>query len=292
MLDLALAALLGLSQDPARIEELVKKLGAADFAEREKAAEELRKEGKAAEGALRKAAASEDPEVRTRAQALLEELEAEKPRRRPGPPPGFQGFRGSSVQVQTVNGDSTYVITPGDGAPALTFRKKGEGAVKLESVDEKGKPLQAEAENVAAFLKEHKGLAERFGISEEGIHYAGARVPFKGGMFDRLLPPRRPPPPPRPLPPGEERPLPPPGPDFEPVSEALRAQLGLPEGAGVTAMRDAALPGLLRFDVVVEVDGKPVGTPAELRRRASPGAVLTLIRKGERLKVGGERKDF
>jgi len=295
MLDLALAALLVL-QDPARIDELVKKLGAADFAEREKAAEELRKAGKDAEGALRKAAESEDPEVRTRARGLLEELEGPKPKRapRPGPPPGFQGFRGSSVQVQTVNGDSTYVITPGDGAPTLTFRKKGEGAVKLEFVDAKGKPVQAEADSVPAFLKDHKELAERFGITEEGIDYAGARVPFKGGLFERM-PPRNPPPferrpPPRPMPPGnEERP---PGPDFEPASEALRAQLGLAEGNGVTAMREGALPGLKRFDVIVELDGKPVGDPGELRRRHTPTSVLTVIRKGERVTLGGERKDF
>jgi hypothetical protein len=301
LLDLAFAALV-LAQEPDRIDELVRKLGAEDFAEREKAGEELRRLGKPAEEALRKAAESEDPEVRRRARGLLDELAGKPPAPpkrgpRPGPPPGFQGFRGSSVQVRTVNGDSTYILTPGDGAPALTFHKKREGAVKLEVADEKGKPLTAEAGSIAAFLKDHKELAERFGITEEGIDYAGARVGFKGGILERMPP--RPPFPfeprrgPRPEPPPgpDERPLPT-GPDFEPASEALRAQLGLAEGQGVTVLREGALPGLKRFDVVVELDGEPVGDPGNLRRRAKPGSVFKVVRKGERLAVGGDRKDF
>jgi hypothetical protein len=301
MLTALVLAAVALAQDPARIDELVKKLGSEDFAEREKAAAELRGIGKPAEEALRKAAESEDPEVKRRARGLLDELAGRKPEDpgrgpRRGPPPGFQGFRGSSVQVQTVNGASTYVITPGDGAPALTFRKKVEGAVKLEFTDEKGKPRAFEAATLEAFLKDQKELAERFGITEEGIAYAGARVSFKGGLLDRVLPPRPPferRPPPRPLPPEEgERPLPPPGPDFEPASEALRAQLGLPEGRGVTVLRDGALPGLQRFDVVLEVDGKPVGEPPELRRLFKPGSALTLLRKGEKKTLSGDRKDF
>ena len=105
-----------------QIQELIKKLGSDDFTVREQATEDLKKAGKNAREALKKAAdESEDPEVRQRARSILEELaKAEKP----APPPrrqlpGFQGLSG--VMVRTVNGDSTYTITPADGSPVLTF---------------------------------------------------------------------------------------------------------------------------------------------------------------------------
>jgi hypothetical protein len=310
LLSLALAALATLAQEPPPIDELIRKLGSEDFAEREKATEELRRIGKPAEEALRKAAESDDPEVRTRAQALLRGAAPApkgkpfdpaqgkpEPRRapRPGPFPGFPGFRGSSVQVQSVNGASTYLITPGDGAPSITFRKGADGAVKLEYTDGDGKAQVAEAASLEAFLKDHAELARRHGITEEGIDYAGARVSFKGGLFPRgnefnfNFGQRNP----RPLPPDEApRPLPPPprG-DFEPASEVLRAQLGLPDGQGWVALREGILPGLRRFDVVVEVDGRPVASPADLRNLKAQ-TPLTVIRKGEKLVLKGERKDF
>src|SRR5687768_12912549 len=109
MLMIALALML--SQDAP--EDLVRKLGVDDYAEREKATDALRKLGKGAEEALKKGQESQDPEVRSRSKALLEELKpAAAPRRAPARPPlpFGNGFRGSSVSVQTLNGDSTYVI--------------------------------------------------------------------------------------------------------------------------------------------------------------------------------------
>src|SRR5262245_54326153 len=114
-----IAALAAFSQDDEtrkKIQDLVGQLGAEEFAAREKATEELRKIGKAAEPALRKAAASEDPEVRSRVKGLLEDLAQaekpkaeEKPRRGPERPlPGFGlrglGRGGTSVQILSVNG--------------------------------------------------------------------------------------------------------------------------------------------------------------------------------------------
>jgi hypothetical protein len=178
MLTIALA--LALAQDAP--DDLVRKLGVDDYAEREKATEALRKLGKGAADALKKGQESEDPEVRSRSKALLEELKPQAaPRRAPVRPPGpfGNGFRGSSVSVQTINGDSTYTITPGDGTPALTFRKSAAGDVKLDYADETGKARTVEAASLAAFLKDHKDLAATYGISEDGIDYAGARVSFK-----------------------------------------------------------------------------------------------------------------
>ncbi len=297
MLTIALA--LALAQDAP--EDLVRKLGVDDYAEREKATDALRKLGKAAEDALRKGQESEDAEVRSRSKALLDELKpAAAPRRAPVRPPGpfGQGFRGSSVSVQTVNGDSTYVITPGDGTSALTFRKSAAGDVKLEYQDDAGKARTAEAASLAAFLKNHKELAAKYGVSEDGIDYAGARVSFKGGNapfgggFRFNFGGRR-----GPWPPEEEREEKKEAPSvqkpgFDVVSDALRAQLGLPEGQGVLVLRDEAAPGLRKHDVLLEIDGRPVSTPAEAKKAAS-GTSLTIFRKGKRETLqAAPRKDF
>lgn len=300
MLTIALA--LALSQDAP--EDLVRKLGMDDYAEREKATEALRKLGKAAEEALKKGQESQDPEVRSRSKALLEELKpAAAPRRAPARPalPFGNGFRGSSVSVQTINGDSTYVITPGDGTPALTFRKAAAGDVKLEYPDDAGKPRTAEAASLAAFLKDHKDLAAKYGVSEEGIDYAGARVSFKarnpfggpGGGFRFNFGNRKGP---WPFDDEEKEERKPeataPKPGYERVSDALRAQLGLAEGEGVLVARDDAAPGLRKHDVLLEIDGRPVGTPADAKA-ASGATTLTILRKGKRETIqAAARKDF
>lgn len=282
MLTMLLVSVLALQDDSA--DAWVKRLGDEAYAEREKATEELRKLGRAAEPALRKALESPDAEVRRRAQGLLDELA--KPRRGPRlVPPGLQGFRGSSVQVQSVNGDSTYVITPGDGSPALTFRKWAAGKVELEYRDEQGEKKTAEAASLGEFLKEQAGLAEKYGVTEEGIAYGGARVSFKGGVFSgapfRWDFGRRTP-----------KPAEPPREDFEPLGEALRAQLELPEGRGVLVSRDGALPGLLKHDILLEADGQAVGGPSDARRLGASAAAFTVLRKGKRETVKAERKDF
>ena len=290
---LSLVLSLALLQD---VEDLVRKLGSEDYAEREKATEELRRKGKDAEEALRKGQASEDPEVRSRSKALLEELaKPAAPRRAPARPPlqapFGQGFKGSSVSVQTVNGDTTYVITPGDGRPALSFRKETAGAVKLDYVDADGKARSAEAASLEAFLKDRKELADAYGISADGIDYAGAKVNFRTGRnpFDgngfRFNFGRRGP---WPAEPEAEK-----SDDFEPVSDALRSQLALPEGQGVVVARDGAAKGLKKHDVLLEIDGRPVGTLAEAKAAASGASVFTLLRRGKRETVGtAPRKDF
>ncbi len=60
--------------DPARIRALVAQLGAAEFNSREEATESLARLGSAAGPALREAARSEDPEIRSRAEHLLSRL--------------------------------------------------------------------------------------------------------------------------------------------------------------------------------------------------------------------------
>lgn len=286
---LALAALIGLTQDAGKIEQLIRELGSEEFAVRERASEELRKIGKPAEEALRKAAESGDPEVRTRARSILDDLgrpqkarAPEPPRPAPALPPGL-GLRGSSVQVRSIHGDSTYVITPGDGSPAITFLKAASGSVKLEYRDAEGKAQSAEGESLGKFLKDHGELAGKYGITEEGIEYGGARVGFKGAAlpgFDFHFG-RRP-----------GRPVEPPRSGFEPASEALRAQLGLGEGEGVVVARDEAAPGLRKNDVLLEIDGRKVGRPSDVKPLMRAESELVVLRKGKRQTVAPPRKDF
>lgn len=287
-----------------RIGELIRQLGAEEFAVREKATEELRKIGKPAEEALRKAVEGDDPEVRERARAVLESFkEADRPRP-PAPrrgAPGLPGFRGSSVTIQTINGDSTYRITPGDGSAPFTLHKDKAGAVKLEYADEKGAPKTAEAESLGKFLKDHPELAAKYGISEEGIDCGGTRVTFKGGLQGFPFPrafrmPRE-----FPLPPGFEpdEGLRADGATFEKVSEALRAQLDLPADQGLVVTRvDPGSPaegaGLRKNDILLEVDGKKMASIRDVRESLKGSRTATVLRKGKResLAPSSPRKDF
>lgn len=302
----ALVLVLGL-QDQDKIQDLIKKLGSDDFSTREQAAEELKKAGKSARPALQKAAEeSEDPEVRQRSKTILEEMaKADKPApRRVEPPsvpgrPGF-GFRGSSVTVRTVNGDSTYTINPGDGSAAITFHKAAAGPVKLDYVDQ-GESKTAQAATLEAFLKDHAELARKFGITDEGIDYAGSRVSFKGRLtpefpFPRLpLPQRRVPPPPAPLE-DEEEGTAVAGALLSTVDDSLRAQLDIPEGQGavvtkVTPGSLAAALGLRKNDVLLEIDGRKITAPEAAKGLILRESSAVVLRKGKK-EVLGQRKDF
>ncbi len=317
MKTLAILALLGGAafaqeqDDPAKkVDDLVRQLGHDEYAVREKASQELKRIGKPAEEALRKAAQGEDPEVRARARAILDDLaQAEKPRA--GEPPkrdpqralpgfGFRGLggRGSSVQVLSANGETTYKLSPGDGSPGISFRKAQGGAVRLEYADEKGASKAAEAESLEKFLKDHKELAEKYGITEDGIDTGGARVSFKGGAFGGA-----------PLPRlfrfrqgfpflDEEEELRAGGASFERPSDALRAQLEIPAGQGLVVGRvaegsDAAAAGLQKSDVLLEIDGKKIASLQDVKDALKRGASATVLRKGRKETLSPpRRKDY
>jgi hypothetical protein len=298
------ALLLALGQDSDRVPDLIRKLGSDDYATREQASEELRKIGTPARAALQKAAAeSDDPEVRRRAQDLLDE----KPRQENPPPrkfvppaaPGRPGMRGSAVSVRTVNGDATYSIRPFDDTPPLTFHKAAAGLVKLDYTDEKGEAKSAESASLDAFLKDHAELAQKFGITENGIDYAGSRVLFKGQADFGFRPFNAPPPPrrlPAPPPPPAEEGTPVAGAVLDAVDDALRSQLDLPEGRGAVVTRVAPggiadAIGLRKNDILLEVDGKGVDSPESVKGLLSRDSKVTVLRKGKRETLGG-RKDF
>lgn len=295
----------------ARIEALVRQLGAEEYAVREKATEELRRIGKPAEEALRKAAESDDAEVQSRARSLLRELEKpaapEKPRAgaEPRRAPGFnfQGFRGGSLSVQSTNGDSVYRVSPSDGREPFTLHRGADGSVKLEYGDGQGGTKTAEAESMDRFLKDHKELAERFGISQDGIDYGGLRAGFGREAFrlqpgfpfrlDDLLPP------------GGDEEVPrragrAGGASFEVPSDAVRSQLGLAEGEGVVVTAvppgsEAEAAGLLRHDILLEIGGRKVASVRDAREGLRGASSVTVLRKGKRLTIPrpeGKRADF
>jgi hypothetical protein len=313
----ALALLAGLASaqdgDAARtIEALVRQLGADDYAAREKATQELRNIGRPAEEALRKAAQSDDAEIQSRARALLRALEKppapEKPRDEAGPRPApgfnFQGFRGGSLSVQSTNGDSVYQVRPSDGSEPFTLRRSAGGSVKLEYADDQGWKKTAESESMEKFLKDHKGLAEKYGISENGIDYGGLRAGFGQNAFrvqpgfpfrlQDLLPP------------GDEDNGAPradraAGASFEKPSDTIRSQLGIPEGqglvvTGVAAGSVAEAAGLRRHDVLLEVDGRSVASVQDARAGLKGAGPVTVLRKGQKQTLtprpAGKKTDF
>ncbi len=293
MLTLFAAAALALVQeaDP-RIDALIQQLGSDEFAAREKATEELRKIGAPAHEALKKALESTDPEVRTRARALLEPAA----KTRPADPPRrvAPGGRGGSIQVQSVNGDSTTKLTPADGSDPITFHRRAAGTVKLEHPDGKGGTATAESESLEKFLEEHKDLASKYGITADGIEYGGLSTSFKGGFVrGRGLE----------LPKGfrledllEDRPRRAAGASFEKVSDAIRAHFEIPEGEGFTASEvpegsDAHAAGLRRNDLLLEIDGRKVSTLQQVRDQLRRTSTLGILRKGKRETLG-PKKDF
>ena len=292
-------------QDQDRIQDLIRKLGSDEFTTREQASEELKKAGKTAREALKKAAdESDDPEVRQRARSILEELaKAERPQPQPQlrrvPAPGLQGFSG--VVVRTVNGDSTYQITPADGSPVLTFHKAQAGPVKLEYV-ESGEAKSLQSANLETFLKDHKELARKFGISPEGIDYGGTQASFKGPMFPRANAPLFPLPqrpnrvPPAPPLEDEEEGTPVAGALLLRVEDSLRAQLEIPEGQGAVVTRVtpgslAAAIGLKKNDVLLEIDGKKITSPEAAKGLMLKESRAVVIRRGKKETLG-EKKDF
>jgi hypothetical protein len=293
------------SQDS--VQDLIKKLGSDDFATREQATEALKKAGKAAKEPLQKAAEeSEDPEVRQRAKDILEEMtrapQGSRKPALPAPQPGRPGVRGSSVSVRSVNGDTAYQITPFDGSPVLNFEKAASGKVKLIYADEQGQSASAESASLEAFVKDHPELAQRFGITEDGIDYAGSRVSFKGGAqvpnfrFGPPLRPGRALPPAPPVPPEEPESVPVAGALLAPVDDSLRAQLEIPEGQGAVVSKLASgsvaeTLGLRKNDVLLEIDGKKLASPEAAKGRIRSDSTLLVLRKGKKETLA-PKKDF
>jgi hypothetical protein len=302
LLVMVLASLAAVAQDD--VEKWVKDLGSESFDVREKATAKLKEIGAPAAEALRKAAKeSPDAEVRQRAEELLQAIAKPAPKpadkKRPVVPPG-PGLRGASVQVQSVNGDTTWTISPAEGAP-FTFRKTAGGAVQLDYTDGEGKEQTAKADSLEAFLKAQKDLAASFGITKEGIEFGGTKIDFDGnaGRMFRIM---------RAVPfkkEGDEDEedemdqlfrqfridvpaMKAAGASFEPVTEVLRSQLEIGEGQGLVVKSvgedsAASRAGLKKHDVVLEIDGAKVAAAKSVKELLKKDSKVLVLRGGKRL---------
>ncbi len=313
---LALAAAL-FAQDEKQIQDAIKGLGSESFEDREKATADLKKIGAPALEALKKAAEqNDDPEVRARAKRLVEDITKPAPRQS-GPGRLPQTTKGSQVVIRQNKDDTVYTLRPPDG-DAIEFHRGTEGKVKLVYPDGKGGKAEAEAESIEKFVGDNKELAAKYGITKDGIDYGGAKMSFKSPLTD--IPGIWPLDVPVPMPPMRElddlfkeseelrkafedlrrwREVPRDrwgfgvfglevvqGAHLGPVPDVLRSQLSIPEGQGVVVESvapnsTAAAAGLKRYDVILEIDGKKVASPADLRTLLKRDSKARVIRSGK-----------
>jgi hypothetical protein len=318
---LAASAAILLAQDEKQIQDAIRGLGSESFEEREKATSDLKKIGAPALEALKKAAASnDDPEVRARAQRLVDELAKPAPPRKAVPGRGPTP-RGSIVSIRPTKDGIVYSLQPADGEAIELYRQK-EGRVKLSYPDGKGGTSTAESESMDKFLEEHKEVAGKYGITKEGIEYGGSRLSFSMRMptwTEPLELPLVPAPVPLPeFPDFDEffsqnedlrkafedlrrlrriQPFTPGtfgrlgievvrGAQLAPVPDVLRTQLSIPEDQGVVveSVREgstAAAAGLKRHDVVLEIDGQKVTGPSDVRDRLQRDSKVKALRSGK-----------
>lgn len=304
---------------PSEVEKLVADLGADNFETRESADRLLRKVGRPAIPALKKALESRDPEVRARARRILAEIEAaETPKPKAAP-------RASTMRMKVVT--PAYTLDVGDDGVKFEDRAAGK---------------TYEAESMEKFKEKYPDLVKQHDLDQWSFSVVPARplgLPrLPGGedfpdfdfgfgfdrQFDDLLPPefrkhleeqrrlmdeslkrsrkefedlmrrydeRRGEPPPPATPPARSGAKI--GIEVDGVGDTLRAQLGLAEDegvlvAGVGEGTPAAKAGLLKHDVIVAVNGQKVGNRWTLRRLVSEaleakGEVeLTRVRQAKR----------
>jgi len=303
------------AQDEKQIQDAIKGLGADSFEDREKATADLRKIGAPALESLRKAAdESGDPEVRARAKRLVEEIAKPAPRKQaPGRTAVLQGSR---LSIRKTDDATVYALQPADGDP-IEFHRGPEKRVKLVYPDGKGGKAEASAESIDKFVEEQKELAEKYGITKDGIDYGGTKMSFNGIQVVPALPqfgvPGFPPQGFKELDDlfaeseelrkafddlrrserrwlgdrqeffGREVIR---GAQFAPVPDVLRSQLSIPEGQGVVveAVREGstgAAAGLKRHDVILEIDGKKVASPADVRALLKRDSKVKALRGGK-----------
>lgn len=305
------------AQDEKQIQDAIKGLGADSFEDREKATADLRKFGAPALEALKKAAEeSGDPEVRARAKRLVEEIAKPPPRKQA--PGRTTVLPGSRLSIRKTDDATVYALQPADG-DAIEFHRGPDKRVKLVYPDGKGGKAEASAESIDKFVEERKELAEKYGITKDGIDYGGTKMSFKGVQVLGELPqfggPAFPPQAFKELDdlfaeseelrkafedlrraeqrwPAERW-----GPGFfgrdvirgvqlTPVPDVLRTQLSIPEGQGVVveAVREGstgAAAGLKKHDVLLEIDGKKVASPADVRTLLKRDSKVKALRGGK-----------
>ena len=282
-----------------RIQQLIQKLGDESFVVREKATEELRKIGKPAIPYLKKALKSKDPEVQWRARLLLEQI---------------QGLEKSKT-------------TPKKKEPRRSpfslrhFSKEWEQILRELGIDPKIwrgffprfrelEELEKELERFWRQMERPFGFGQRFPLPPhfrgEGMfrvwRYRNGKNEeeiwrFRNGRWEKVSPKKEKTVPKVPLP-KKTVPLLPPSPHklgvaVAPVPPLLRYHLGLgKQGVLVEQVLPgsrAEKAGIVKYDVILEVNGKKIQSVADLKeavQKAQGGKLtLTILRQGKKLTI-------
>lgn len=251
------------AQDDGRIADLVRRLGSDDLERRQKADEELRRIGRAAIPHLEAAARSEDPEVASRARAILKALKKDSPAIR---------LTIESDRIELRLGDSVYLA-----GTAEEFRKKYpelydryvRGIVERELSDDEFDQHFAELHRMLEELRnrffrfedeeEWKEIFERWSeqqkLLEEWREKLKAWKPFGDAVREDSGAPKA-------------------GPRLGiilgPVDEELAKSLKLREDEGVQVLKVSdgsigAKAGLLEKDILLKINGRTIRNALQAR---------------------------
>lgn len=267
----------GARPSAASVEDLIRDLASDDFNVRESATEELGRRGEAAIPALERAAKDADPEVRWRAEKALKEARA---RAAAGPGGGAGAGR---KPLESDAGERSRERSTPDAEDAPRDRM----SEQLRSIEEQMRRLAPRIQEELPRLREAipKEFLKMLEEIEERLRDLDRPIPerppvrdfwsfrYKNGRWQIE----------RSSDPVAEKV----GVRTQPVPPVARAQLELAEtGLAIEEVKPgspAAKAGILRYDIVLSVDGKPTETDHDLEILARPGehAVL-LLRGGER----------
>ena len=274
----------------AEIGTLVRELGDADFRVREEATRRLRQIGRAAVPALREALGGDDPEVSSRADSLLRQIE--KPRIPQGWFRNFNGWRRSETRrngarvISVVERDRQVEVVEGPAGIQMTVSGVDEGEsvnVVLRARD--ADDLRRQDADAYAIYERVAGARSNVNIRGRRLLVPPVPLPDAGAVpLPRPVPGRRPAARLLPLAPegGLARP---PADDLPGLEERLRRQM---EGAGVAEAERQAVMEALRMLREIQAQGMllpPDDLEAQIRKY---NALSDAVRqKLEELKLPG-----
>jgi len=294
------AAVSGPSMGPAtqpgeaRIKGLVAQLGEENFQSRLRAGEELRAIGRGALPALREGAKSTDPEIQTRSESLIKEIE--KPREAPAARGGRRGVE--EILPGPMEMQQEFRVDVGGAGRSVTIRRNnrttslvengGGVALKVTEPDADGKMQTREykAKNAEELKKEHPEVA---GIYDElsrrnQVNLIGPGMPrgLQQMLKDRRAQLKG-------LPLASMTPnLEKLGLEVEEATEAMKAQLG--EGVVVSGVEGGwrgEKIGLKEHDLIQKVNDKGITTVDDLETGVEGEDPLTMeiLRAGKRVRL-------
>lgn len=297
------ALLLWQGADDQKAGDLIRDLGADEFAVRERAERELRKMGDAALPALREALEDKDPERALRAHRVLRDLEKKEGR-------SEQDRRSRAWTAYRDFGRGIIFETHPDGKVELTVRepnadggRKETRTYRADSLEEFKKKYpelasKYDLDNLApkekwTFWEDPEDVWEswrkRFEQDWFGRKFALPWFPFRSDPW--VLPHRKPEPPVQGDSGKEDSGRPQLGISIEKVGSALAEQLGLGADEGLVIVEvktssPAQRAGLRRHDILLKVNGKALTGPEALRRDVEAGLQngmeLEILRRGKR----------